>query len=169
MEIQNLREQVNLHLSTIITGMLSQARAGVTGNYGFGKLTAAIPDVRVSVNGGVSVTHEGAPLHMMIISVENHSPMTVYISRVVVDLDRDEELFIKTDLLTGIFNGRRELNPGQCLDFHILPDQLRKFRDRTFGCAVAIDEIRRRYRSPEDGAVQRLVGSLLKDLDEVDV
>src|SRR4029077_30356 len=51
-EIQNLREQVNLHLSTIITGMLSQARAGVTGNYGFGKLTAAIPDVRVSVSGG---------------------------------------------------------------------------------------------------------------------
>ena len=163
-EIQGLREQVSLHLSTVISGMLSQARAAETRNYGFGKLTAAIPDVRVSVSGGISVTHEGSPFHLMIISVENHSPIKVYISRVAVELDRDEELFIKQDLLTGAFNSRRELNPGQCLDFHILPSQLWKFRDRIFKCAVAIDEIRRRYRSPDDTNVQRLVESLLEEV-----
>lgn len=151
-------------MSTIITGLLRQARAGDSGKYAFGSLTAAITDVRVSVSGGVSVTHEGSPLHMMIISVENHSPIKVYVSRVVIELDRNEELFIKKDLLTGAFNSRRELNPGQCLDFHIFPSQLWKFRDRTFKCAVAIDEIRRRYRSPDDASVERLVESLLEEV-----
>lgn len=32
-----------------------------------------------------------------------HSPIKVYLSQVVIDLDRDEILFIKEDLLTGIF------------------------------------------------------------------
>jgi hypothetical protein len=65
---------------------------------GFGKLTAAIPDVRVSVSGGVSVRPDGSPLHMMIISVENHSPVKVYISRVVIQLD-----VMKSYLLRRIF------------------------------------------------------------------
>jgi hypothetical protein len=164
-QIQNLREQVNLHLSTIITGMLSQARADDSVNYGFGKLTAAIPDVRVSVSGGVSVTPGGAPLNLMIISVENHSPIKVYLSNIVIELDRSENLFIKQDFLTGDFNTHRELDPGQSMSFRIGPNQLWKFRDRTFKYAVAVDEIGRRYQSSDDGGVQRLVGSLLGESD----
>ena len=164
--VQSLREQVMLHLTNVITGLLSQARAGAGSNYGFGKLTAAIPDVRVSVSGGVSVTAGGSPLHMMIISVANHSPVRVYLSNIVIELDANENLFIKEDFLTGEFNSRRVLDSGQSLSFHIGPGQLLKFRDRTFKYAVATDEIGRSYRSADDGTVQRLVNSLLGEVTE---
>jgi hypothetical protein len=164
--VQSLREQVTLHLTNVIAGLLSQVRAGDSANYGFGKLTAAIPDVRVSVSGGVSVTPGGAPLNMMVVSVANHSPVKVYLSNIVIEMDRNEYLFIKQDFMTGEFNSRRVLDSGQSLSFHIGPGELWKFRDRAFKYAVAADEIGRRYSSAEDGSVQRLVESLLHEAGE---
>src|SRR5881394_2245984 len=162
-DVQSLREQVSLHLTTIIKGFLSQVRSNGNTNYVFGKLEAAIPDVRVSVSGGISVNSLGKPLHMMIVSVENHSPRTIYLSKVVLELDEGEVFFVKRDLLTDTLNSRRSLNSGERFDFHILASQFVNFQDRMFGCAVAVDEIRRRFISTDDGSVQRLVDSLVLD------
>jgi hypothetical protein len=57
------------------------------------------------------------PLYMMIVSVENHSPTTIYLSKVVLELDEGEVFFVKRDLLTDILNSRRALNSGARFEF----------------------------------------------------
>lgn len=116
-----------------------------------------LPDVYERTSGYIHFS--GAHMFSPIAEVRK---IKIYLSKVVIELDSNEDLFIKQDFLTGDLNTRRELNPGQRLDFHIGPSQLAKFRQKGFKCAAAVDEIKRVYRSSEAG-LQNLVNMLLKD------
>lgn len=160
--VQNLREQVQLHLTNVITQLLSKDRGATTYIPVSGTLTAPAPDVRVYVRVGIFAPPIGEPIELLIIIVENHSPVVVYLSQIFLELQTNEWLFLKRDFVTGELNSHRQLNPGQRIDLHISPDEIRKFQSKGFICAAAKDEINRIYRSSQS-ELQNAVRSLLKD------
>jgi hypothetical protein len=160
-DVANLREQVNLHLTNVITELVSQDIGATTFVPGSGTMTAPTPDVRVNVRAGVSVFPlTGAAVYPVIITVQNHSPVTVFISNVEIETRTGEQLYFPRDFLTGEQQFRRELRSGESFSFHIDPKELKKWVSKGLVCAVVKDAIDRVYRST-DSELQNIVKYVL--------
>ncbi|MGH9822347.1 MAG: hypothetical protein ACREDR_03735 [Blastocatellia bacterium] len=160
-EVQHLYEQAQLHLTNLVTQLLAKDR-GATSYIPASGTPAPTADIRVKVNGAFWVPPIGGPIELLVVTVENHSPVVCYLSRIVLFFETGEYLFVKQDVVTGEFNSARELHPGQRASLSIGPDQLRKFRSKGFTYAAAEDEINRVYRSSE-AELRNAIESVLKD------
>lgn len=150
-DLANLREQVNLHLTNVITELLSKDTGATIFIPGSGTMTAPTPDVRVTVRMGISVFPlTGQAVYPILISVQNHSPISVFFGFVTIEMKTGETLIFPRDFLTGEPQQRRELRTGESFSFHINPKELREYLPRGLVCAMVKDDIDRVYRSAEE-------------------
>jgi hypothetical protein len=112
-------------------------------------MTAPTPDVRVIVRGAVALDPLKGKLTPLSIGVQNHSPVSVFLGNVYIETTTGEQIFFKDDLVTGEWQKRRELRPGEAFEFHIDPAELMKFSGKGLVCAAVRDAIDRIYRSSE--------------------
>ncbi|HYH85850.1 MAG TPA: hypothetical protein VEX60_10230 [Pyrinomonadaceae bacterium] len=156
-DVANLREQVNLHLTKVITELLSKDRGTTTYIPGSGTMTAPTPDVRVNVRQGVSILPiTGETVYPISITVQNHSPITVFAGNVEIEMKTGEFLYFQRDYLTRELQKRRELRTGESFSFNIDPEKLREHVSKGLVCAMMKDDIDRVYRSPE-GVLENVI------------
>jgi hypothetical protein len=151
-DIPNLREQVNLHLTNIITQLLSKDRLIPTYVPSSGTLTAPTPDVRVTVNAGFRQSTNGEiTTYLLAISVQNYSPVIVYISGGIFIETRSGGIVLPNgDYLTKEYQMFREIAPGRSYTLNVDPVEIRRHMSEGLVCAAAKDDIGRVYRSSED-------------------
>lgn len=78
------------------------------------------PDIRLEVRAGIAI--QGSREFMLLsIKVENHSPFSVFIDQVYLQLRSGDQFFVGRDFLTGEYQKRREVRPGDAFDFHVNP------------------------------------------------
>jgi hypothetical protein len=147
--IANLREQVQLHLTNVITQLLAKDRDVTSFVPASGSVTAPTPDVRVTVRAGVAVLPLRGAVKPLVISVQNHSPVDVFLGNVVIETRTGEQLYFPTDYVTEEWQKRRELRSGESFSFYINPDEVKKFSEKGLICAAIKDDIDRVYRSSE--------------------
>lgn len=151
-DIHNLKEQVLLHLTKILVDLLSKDRPGI------GQLGKPIvpslekPDIRVKTKPGVISSPGEGRQDVITIEVQNHSPMVVFTGMFEIELKNQYSLIIPFDPVTGDYQRRRELRPGESFSFHVLPGQLfDKVRPDEVLKVVVKDDIERTYESdPEN-------------------
>jgi hypothetical protein len=148
-DISNLREQVQLHLTNVITQLLAKDRDVTTFIPASGTVTAPTPDVRVTARGGVSILSSREHVTLLIVTVQNHSPITVFLGSVFIETKTGEQVIVPRDFITGEWQKRRELRSGESFSFHIFPQQIQEFSKLGLICAAVRDDIDRVYRSTE--------------------
>jgi hypothetical protein len=145
----HLREQVQLHLTNVVTQLLAKDRDVSTFVPASGMVTAPTPDVRISVRTAVALHPLRGHITFIAITTQNHSPVSVFLGNVFIETRTGEQVFFKDNFLTGEPQKRRELRAGESFDFYIDPVELMKFSDKGLVCAAVRDAIDRVYRSSE--------------------
>lgn len=164
-DIANLREQILLHLTKIISDLLARDRTDISQIGGSKVVSLPKPDIRVKVNGGFVQAPYGKVLDIIIIEVQNHSPMTVFLGNVSIKLKGGRQLLVQRDAVTGEYQKRRGLRPGERFSFNMLPSVIAKQANLDeIICAIVSDDIERTYKSnPTD--IQLVLTSILKKTD----
>ena len=161
-DIENLKEQFILHLTKVITEFLSKDRGNVSQFHEFQPTTLPKPDVRIKVNGGFVQMPTGKIEDILILEVQNHSPMTVFLGNVQIRLKDNRTLFPSSDAVTKEFQRRRELRPGEKFSFNILPETIvDKVSIDDIVCAVVSDDIDRTYESDKE-SIQSILKSFIE-------
>ena len=150
-DVSSLRDQVQLHLTNIVSQLLAKDRGATTFLPTSGSLTAPTPDVRVEVN--PHLIKDFNPLinevtSVLGVTVQNHSPAVVYVTNISFELKDGKRLMVTKDAVTGNFQSKVELNPGNSFTFYVDPESLRN-DEANLVCAIAVDAIGRVYRSSE--------------------
>jgi hypothetical protein len=160
-DVAHLREQVQLHLTSVVSALLGQEEPGPSVEV----LTAPRPDVRVSSAVAFAV-YGGEPVPMLSISISNLSPVSVFISGVRIGLKDGQELLPREDSATGEPNSRRKLESGDSFGFYILPSEVRAVVDPSMMRRVVIrDAVGREYYSDEE-AFQKRVSLVFSKAEE---
>jgi hypothetical protein len=147
----HLREQVLLHLTGVVSALLERDRGQPSpAETGQMVLTAPRPDLRVLVS--TVVLAPSSPRQQYIrVSVQNHSPVVVFVSSVSIATRSGTRLLPPRDAYTGEHQSRRPLRPGEShsmlLDGHEL---IKRSPPSDVVCAVVTDDIGREYRSSEE-------------------
>ena len=161
-DIENLKQQFVLHLTKVIAEFLSKDRSNVSQFHELQPTTLPKPDVRIKVNGGFVQMPTGKIEDILILEVQNHSPMTVFLGNVQIRLKDNRTLFPSSDAVTKEFQRRRELRPGEKFSFNILPETI---VDRVaiddIVCAVVSDDIDRTYESDKE-SIQSILKSIIE-------
>lgn len=160
-DIQNLKEQVQLHLTKVIADFLSMDRSDVSKIGGSQVISLPKPDIRVKINGGFVQAGYGKPKDIIIVEVQNHSPMTVFLGNISIQLKDGRHLLVPRDAVTSEYQRRRELRPGEKFSFNFDPKIIIEEVDIDNIAFVKVsDDIDRTYESnPED--IQLLLRSIL--------
>lgn len=152
-----LCSQVNLHLTNVVAELLERDTGLVSPSANQSILTAPKPDVRVRVDAGFLQSEIRPMLPLLMISVQNHSPVSVYIASVYLEAKNNALIVPNGDYLSGQYWEPRELLPGQSLKITVAPTEIEKQRnDGKIICAAATDQIGRVYRSSEAETVTAL-------------
>lgn len=150
-EISELCTQVNLHLTSLVIQLLAKDTGSTELIPSSGTLTAPTPDVRVKVGSGWSESEVRPPTFALFITVQNHSPIPVYINSVYLETNDHSLVIPNGDYLSGDYLYPRELQPGRSSMLSVDPSQIEQYRENNrLACAVARDEIGRVYRSSTD-------------------
>lgn len=148
----NLKEQVQLHLTNVISQLLTKDRGATDFVPSSGTLTAPTPDVRVQVNPHfVKDTHplaNGVETYLGI-TVQNHSPVTVFLSSISFEMKDGRIMTPSVNDVTGEWIKQRELQSGESYTLFISPERLREHAEELV-CARATDAIGRVYRSSSE-------------------
>lgn len=161
-DTENLKQQFILHLTKVITELLSKDRSNVSQFRELQPTTLPKPDIRIKVNGGFAQMPIGKIEDVLIIEVQNHSPMTVFLGNVQIKLKDNRILFPPSDAITKEFQKRRELRPGEKFSFNILPDTIfEKVRIDDIMCVVVSDDIERTYESDQE-SIQSILKSMIE-------
>ncbi len=142
-----LREQLHLHLTSLVTELLLNTRAAGQPIPSTGTLTAPLPDIRVNV--ASALANGGTGLAAVIsVTIENHSPNDWFFSSIMFELSDGEWLFFERDVVTGELMVARKIEPGNSLSFHVDPRIAEgAIKRRKIVAALAKDQIGRVYRS----------------------
>lgn len=148
-DVASLCSQAQLHLTSVVSEMLAKDTTATPFVPASGSMTAPTPDVRVTANPGLirdMNPFAGGTTKTLIVTVENHSPSVVYLGNIQLEMKDGLVATPLQDFSTGEYQQKKELHPGQSHSLTINPE---KFREKAseFVCAVAVDEIGRRYRS----------------------
>jgi len=150
-DIANLREQVTLHLTVIVAGLMQKDRgqppigAPVTTSVD----TAPKPDVRVVVYPAMTYPPTPGVRHLLGIRVQNHSSVPVYISGISIILKTGVGLLLFRDAVTGAEQSRVVLRPGESLQWSANADELLiEHSPKDYVGVVVHDDIGREYRDP---------------------
>ena len=161
--IAHLREQVLLHLTGVVSGLLQRDRGQPSpADIGPSVLTAPRPDVRVLVN-DVAIIPSSPRQHYVRVIVQNHSPVLVFISSFAIATRSGKMLWPPRDAVTGEEQTRRPLRPGEShsmlMDGNSL---LERASEDEIMYAVVTDDIGREYRSSEEAMRMALKSFLCK-------
>ncbi len=159
--ISNLEKQVQLHLTSVISELLSKDREEVSPLPPTpGVLTT--PNVQVKVAAAVA----GIPGHIketMCVTVQNHSDQTVYLRSIYLEAEDGAKYYQPHDAITGDLLRRQELPPGKSCSHCFDPPTVKaKMAPEKLRCATAADEIDRIYRSPEE-EFKKVVRNIFRD------
>lgn len=146
-DVTSLREQVQLHLTNFMTQLLAKDRGASNYLPASGTMTAPTPDVRVLVRQAVASSPLLGTVYPITITVQNHSPVTVYFGNIFIEQANGNMLMFLRDFITGETMKRRELHSGDSFSLFIDPDQIREHLSEGLVCGAAKDEIGRIYRS----------------------
>jgi len=161
-DIENLKQQFVLHLTKVIAAFLSKDRGDVSQFHELQPTTLPKPDVRIKVNGGFVQMPTGKANDILILEVQNHSPMTVFLGNVQIRLKDNRTLFPPSDAVTNEFQRRRELRPGEKFSFNILPESIvDRVSIEDIVCAVVSDDIDRTYKSDKE-SIQSILKSIIE-------
>lgn len=110
--------------------------------------TSTKPDVRVKVNLGLGSRYDGVPQRFLSIKVENHSPLALFMGNIELRLKDGRLAYVPKDSVTGEYQKRRELDPGESFTLNIATDVVaKKLNPKDLVCAVVTDDINRVYES----------------------
>jgi len=161
-DIEDLKQQFILNLTKVIAEFLTKDRSYVSQFRELQPTTLPKPDVRIKVNGGFVQMPIGKIEDILILEVQNHSPMTVFLGNVQIKLKGNKTLLPQSDAITKEFQKRRELRPGEKFSFNILPDMIiNKVAIDDIICAVVSDDIDRTYES-DKVSVQSILKSIVE-------
>ena len=159
-DTENLKQQFTLHLTKVITELLTKDNTSVSQFQNLQPTTLPKPDVRVKVSGGF-VSQYGEAEDIIIIDIQNHSPMTVFLGNVVLRLNTGKIFFPAADAVTKELQKRRELIPGQKFSFNMSPELIMKHTSiDEIICAAVSDDIERTYESNKDD-IQLILKSII--------
>lgn len=143
-----LREKVQLHLTSAVAALLESKQLPHTGSTNIPSVISK-PDVRVCVKTGLTFDERKRTRKIIGIKVENHSPSTVYLGSISFRLDDGRSLQVPRDSVTGLFQSRRQLNSGESFTFNLSGETLRKasIGPTAFDRVILVDDIGRMYES----------------------
>ncbi len=152
-DIAQLREKVQLHITSIITDLLARDKVDL-GSPPPAKstvLTAPIPDVRVKVQGGFIMSPMGQSINLIIISIQNYSPVPVYLGNIYLETNSNKIFLPVMDAVTREYQHRKKLEPGEGFDFSIEKKSLSdRINPDELICAAVKDSVDRVYKSSSD-------------------
>jgi len=154
-----LRELVALHLTSLVSGRLTQVRAEGQPIPSTGTLTAPKPDVRVSVAAGVAGWgDETVPI--VTVRIENHSPVDFFFAGVSFTLKGTESrLAVFRDALHGTPIMPMKIAPGDAHSVHFDPSEDHgQFNAADIVNVYATDKIGRNYVAPPGEMASALKG-----------
>lgn len=150
-DVAHLREQVNLHLTNVITQLLSKDRNVTSYIPTSGTLTAPTPDVRVTASSCFSQSLPETPLiHSLAIQVRNYSPAVVHLQTVRIETEDGGIIVPNGDFINNEYQKFRELQPGRSFMIRVDPAEIKKHMNHNPVRASVIDDIGRIYRSDPD-------------------
>ncbi|WP_433926605.1 hypothetical protein AB3662_27195 [Sorangium cellulosum] len=160
--IEKLREMLALHVTSLMSEMLLNARASGQPIPSTGTVTAPQPDIRVKVSAGLAASPMGDTVPIIAITAENHSPSKFFLSTFLLELDDGTHLVFQRDKITGEFQQSRVIEPGDSFAVHIDPDEgASQYKGKKIVAAIVNDKIGRVFRStPKDmsDALHNLAG-----------
>jgi hypothetical protein len=143
--ISALREQFQLHLTSLVSELLLKSRAEGQPIPSTGTLTAPTPDIRVKVNFAFT-TPDFYPILNVVI--ENHSPNDFYFEAIQFDVSDGRQMFVPQNFLTGEYVRSRTIEPGNSYSVSIdIAQVVKELAQSTIVAATARDKIGRIYRS----------------------
>ena len=157
-EIPNLVTEVQLHITNIVTQMLAKDRGFHSFVPTAGSITAPTPDVRIKVQPAFAQIPGGPTLSVLTITIQNHSPVTVYLGNIYLEL-KDGNIYLPfSDKLTREYQKRRELHSGDSFTLNVDPKNLleKNISPKDIVCAAVRDAIDRVYRSDKIEFLQAL-------------
>jgi hypothetical protein len=147
---EELRRLVSLHLTSAVVDLLQPDRERPSATPA---QVLPQPDIRIRAQPAVAMPYQGPSITVLGIRVENHSPMPLYLSNIMIQLKSPRVLYLAQDGLTGERQSRRTIKPGQSFTLNVTKELL----DRAdvsvddLKTAMAVDEIGRTYFSnPEE-------------------
>lgn len=156
-DIAHLREQVILHLTKTVAELLVKEKGfEAAGGQGYDS-TLPKPDIKIKFTPGFAQTWFDGVKDVFTIEIQNHSNMTVFMGMVRLMLNDGKQLLFTKDSLTGDFQKRRELRPGQSFGVHIFPEDIFEHvtPDEVVGVAVT-DDIDRIYELRSEEVTESL-------------
>jgi len=105
-----LGEMVFLHVTSLVTGLLTKERAGNQPIPSTGVLTAPTPDIRVQVASAMVGRDQMEP--MLVVTIQNHSPVPFFFGGLFVSLKSGTKLFITRDAIYGLPLTSDTIEPG---------------------------------------------------------
>jgi hypothetical protein len=165
-KMDDLREQVQLHLTSLVGQLLARQRGTIAPFKPLPVLTAPVPDVRVRAHASLVMPRDTL-IPMLTVEVQNHSPVAVYLRPVCLLLKDGSRMTGLRDSATGARPiGPTEIPPGRRYEFRFSTDDVTRAGRQGGGivCALATDDIGNEYRSDEESMV-RVLRQLKIDLD----
>ena len=154
--IEGLTQKVILHVTSLVAGLLTKARAGSQPIPSTGTLTAPKPDIRVSVQGVFAGQVDmGA---FLAVEIQNHSPADFFFSSLMFALSNGNRLFIAKDVVRGDHIMPRKLSPGDGFTVLIDPNDIKEtLAGATLVNAIVKDKIDRLYVSDPEATERALL------------
>jgi len=127
-------------------------------------LTAPRPDVRVRVQHGFLANSYATASPMLSITAQNHSPLDVYLGNFFLRPRKGGIALVMQDGVTGRYQGRVILRPGESHTFHVLAEALfQNASPQDYLGAGVRDELDREYETTEAELAKALT-ILYKDI-----
>lgn len=149
-----LSEMVSLHLTSLVSGLLTKLRAGNQPIPSTGVLTAPMPDVRVLVSSAMVGREEMEPL--LVVEVQNHSPVPFYFGGLFVSLKSGTRLFITRDAIYGTPMASERIEPGNKKTIGIDVEELLKGIDEPIVNLHVRDSIDRVFQADYQSTISAI-------------
>jgi len=151
--VDDLKEQVLLHLTSTVSAMLTRARTTEPHSVGGTADILQKPSIRVRVQPGIASDLIRGTVDVLGVNVENHSPTPVFLGNIAILTNDARMLIPRHDSLTRQPQIRRTLNPGQRFTLNLTLDDLlaADVNVSQLDRASVVDDIGRTYESdPEE-------------------
>jgi hypothetical protein len=160
----NLAELVSLHLTSLVSALLTKERAGNQPIPSVGSMTAPKPDVRVIVSSGLVGQDKMFP--RLIVEVQNHSPVDFFFSGLRFSQESGKQLAIMREAAYGLPLMPEKIEPGNGKSIVIdLAEMMSAMSagDRVTN-AFIVDKIDRRYFA-DPKQTEAAIASTMKQLE----
>jgi hypothetical protein len=124
--VEALKTKVTLHLTSLVSSLLTKARAGNQPIPSTGTLTAPKPDIRLRIRAVLVGPRAGQMGAFVSVDVQNHSPMTFYFQSLSFAVSDGSGLMVTKDAYTGDLAMARPIQPGDSLTILVDPQDLSK-------------------------------------------